>query len=122
MTLPIGRYAAEGPPVPPDGMPDGKPLSIIRIHELAARNGAGEAVFLVDAWGKDGPLHTVLKIILGVNPYSGDITRAAVNLGDGAGFIACDARILPGNLRDIISTIATDPRPDTLTDGPSVTI
>ncbi len=110
MTLPIGRYAAEGPPVPPDGMPDGAPLSIIRIHELTDRNGLGEVVILVDAWGKDGRRHIVIKFILGVNPYTGEITRAAILVNPGAGYVACDPLLLPGNLRDIISTIAMDPR------------
>jgi len=111
MTLPVGRYAAEGPPVPPDGMPDGAPLSIIHIHELDHRNGLGEAVFLVDAWGKNGRDHAIIKLILGVNPYTGEITRAAVLLNQGDGYISCDPLLVPGNLRDIVTTIALDPRP-----------
>lgn len=108
--LPTGRYADSGPPIPPDGMPDGKPLGIIRITELAERNGLGENVFLVDAWGKDGRMNVVHKYILSANPHTGEITRAAILKHPGDGYIACDPLTLPGNLRDIISSIALDPR------------
>lgn len=111
MTLPTGRYAAEGPPVPPDGMPDSAPLRIIHINELDHRNGLGEAIFLVDAWGMDGRDHVIIKLILGVNPHTGEITRAAVMMRAGDGYITCDPLLVPGNLRDIVTTIALDPRP-----------
>ena len=112
MTLPVGRYADLGPPIPEE-IPgaDGAPLRIIQIIEIAARNGAGEAVFQVDAWGKEGRDNIVMRFIVAANPHTGEIRRVAINLNAGAGFVACNPLLLPGNLRDIIATIATDPRP-----------
>ena len=110
MTLPVGRYADLGPAIPLEGMPDADPLGIIKINELADRNGLGENVFLVDAWGKDGRMNVVVKLILTANPQTGEITRAAVLMRPGDGYITCDPLQLPGNLRDVITTIALDPR------------
>lgn len=102
-------YADLGPPVPEEGMPDQAPLRITRIAELAERNGLNEAIILVDAmaWDPPGPC----KMILGCNPHSGDITRAAVCLRPGTGFVAIRLEVLPGNLRDIVKTILLDARP-----------
>lgn len=100
-------YADLGPPVPEE-MPDTAPLRITHIQELAARNGLNEAIVLVDAmaWQPAGPV----KLILGCNPYTGAITRAAVLMRPGTGFVAIDPDRLPGNLHDIVKTILLDAR------------
>jgi hypothetical protein len=109
MTIPIGRYASLGPEIPVDGMPDCAPLRITRIVEMGERNGLGEAVILVDAMGEDD---APLKLILGCNPHTAEISRAAVWLRPGAGFVATDLACLPGNLVDVVRTILLDPRPE----------
>jgi hypothetical protein len=107
MTIPIGRYASLGPEIPIEGMPDCAPLRIVRLAELAERNALNETVILVDAVGEDD---APIKLILGANPHTAEITRAAVWLRPGAGFVACDTACLPGNLVDIVRTILLDPR------------
>lgn len=102
------RYADLGPPVPIDGMPDVPPLRILRIQELAERNGLNETVILVDAQNRAE--RSLIKIILGCNPFTGDITRAAVCLRQGTGFVAVHLDCLPGNLVDIVRSILLDPR------------
>jgi hypothetical protein len=115
MTIPIGRYANHGPAIPADGMPDGPPLRILRIEELRERNGLNEVVILVDAMSHDAPPGTIpasvpIKLIVGVNPFNGEATRAAVLFRPGTGFIAIQPECLPGNLVDICRTIVLDCR------------
>ena len=114
MTLPIGRYAALGPPIPEAFQPsDGMPLRMLRIEELGARNGLGEVVILVDALSQDDERRPI-KIIVAVNPHTGDITRCAVHVEVGAGFVAFQPKMLPGNLCDVCRSIALETK-----DGPS---
>jgi hypothetical protein len=108
MTIPIGRYASLGPEIPIEGMPDVAPMRIMHIAELAERNGLGETVVLVDALGWQ-PVRPV-KLILGVNPHTGEVARAAFCIRPGTGFVACDVGCLPGNLVDIVKTIVLDQR------------
>jgi hypothetical protein len=109
MTIPIGRYASLGPEIPIEGMHDVPPLCIVRLAELAERNALNETVILVDALGWD---RAPIKLILGCNPHTAEITRAAVWLRPGAGFVATSLECLPGNLTDIVRSILLDPRPD----------
>ena len=111
MTLPTGRYAALGPPVPADGMPDGPPLWIGRINLLPDRNHLGEAIVMIDAASATMPRHRI-KMILCVNPHLGEITRPAVLDHPAAGYVTCRPAVLPGNLVDIVRTIALEARSD----------
>jgi hypothetical protein len=99
-------YADLGPPIPVEA-PDGPPLRILHLNRLEARNSLGEAVILVDALA-DGVAPRPIKLIIRLNPHSGAITGAAMLLTPGAGFIAIDPSLLPGNMVDLATTIALD--------------
>lgn len=105
---PPGPYADLGPPIDPE-QHDRPPLRIVRISELSERNGLGETVFLVTAIGPHSKEE--MQLIVTINPRTGAITRSAINLRQGGGFITADPELLPGNLADILKSIATDPRP-----------
>ena len=113
MTIPIGRYATLGPAIPPDGLPDTPPLRILHIQEIAERNALNEIIFIVDAFSTNEKLMHAIKVLVAVNPFNGEPTRAAVLLRPGTGFVAIQPECLPGNLVDICRTIALDPRETT---------
>lgn len=93
-----------GPPVPED-VPDVPPFLIDKIEEVAQPNAAGEVIFFVD--GRDIYQQPV-KLILAANPHTGAVARAAVHLRPGSGYVATDPNCLPGNLADVIGTIALE--------------
>lgn len=96
------------PEIPLEGMPDTPPLRIDRLEEVPSRNHAGELVFMADVRGVVSGREQPIKLILATNVWTGQIVRAAMLAVPGAGYVAIDPLGLPGNLTDIVSTIALE--------------
>lgn len=92
-------------PIPIAGMPDTPPFRLDHLEEMATRNGTGEVVFLVRG---RGTLDEPIRLIVAANPWSGSITRAAVWLRPGAGYVAIDPASVPGNVADVCTTLALE--------------
>lgn len=95
------------PEIPLEGMPDTPPMRLDSL-DIVSTNGAGELVFMFR--GRRDPDKQVIKGILAASPVTGEIKRAALMLNPGTGYVAIDPASVPGNLCDIVATMAVEYR------------